>query len=80
MNKPTEKRQLPFKKENYKIMIIGVVVVFIGYLLMMGGAAEKPEDFNGDELFSFRRIFLAPFLVLAGYVVVLVGIMRKPKE
>lgn len=80
MSKTPENRQLPFKKDNYKIMIIGVVVVAIGYLLMMGGAAEKPEDFNGEELFSFRRIFFAPFLVLTGYVVVLVGIMRKPKD
>lgn len=80
MSKTPENRQLPFKKENYKIMIIGVVVVALGYLLMMGGAAESPTEFNGDELFSFRRIFFAPFLVLTGYVVVLVGIMRKPKD
>lgn len=80
MSKSPEKRQLPFKKENYRIMIIGIVVVAIGYLLMMGGAAEDPKEFSGDELFNFQRNFLAPFMVLTGYVVVMVGIMKKPKE
>jgi hypothetical protein len=76
----SEKRQLPFKKQNYKIMLIGLAVVALGYLMMMGGAAEKPTDFNADELFSFRRIFIAPFTVLTGYVIIMVGIMKKPKE
>ncbi len=80
MSKSPEKRQLPFKRENYKLMIIGVAVVALGYILMMGGAAEKPTDFSGDELFSFRRVFLAPFTVLTGYVIVLIGIMKKPKD
>lgn len=80
MSKAPEKRQLPFRKENYKIMIIGIVIVALGYILMMGGAAEDPKEFSGDELFNFQRNFLAPFTVLAGYVIVLVGIMKKPKE
>lgn len=80
MSKAPEKRQLPFKKENYKLMIIGIAVVALGYILMMGGAAESPDEFSGDELFNFQRNFLAPFTVLTGYVIVLVGIMKKPKE
>lgn len=80
MSKEPVKRQLPFRKENYKIMIIGIVVVAIGYILMMGGAAENPNEFSGDQLFNFQRNFLAPFTVLAGYVIVMVGIMKKPKE
>jgi len=80
MSKTPEKRQLPFKKENYKLMIIGTVVAALGYILMMGGGSEDPNEFNGDELFSFQRIFLAPFTVLAGYVSVMVGILKKPKD
>jgi fumarate reductase subunit D len=66
-------------KENYRIMIAGVVILVIGMLLMIGGGSDDPNKFSGDELFSFRRITLAPVVILVGFVVVMVAIIRKPK-
>lgn len=69
-----------FEKDNKRFIIIGFVVTLIGFLLMMGGGSDDPTVFNGDELFSPIRITLAPFLVIAGYGVVLYGIMKKRKS
>mgnify|MGYP001601510271 CR=1 FL=1 len=80
MSKETKKPGFAFGKENYRILIIGVVVVVIGYLLMVGGEAKNPNDFNPDEIFSTRRITIAPLTILAGFFIVLLGIMKKPKE
>lgn len=76
---PVEQR-FALGKQNYILMGVGLLVVVIGFLLMVGGGSEDPTQFNEEELFSFRRITLAPFTVIAGYVVVLVAIMRKPKS
>ena len=51
----------------------------IGFLLMMGGGSDDPNVFNADEMFSFRRIDLAPIMVIGGYGVVIYGIMKKNK-
>jgi len=67
-------------RENFKYIIVGCVVVIIGFALMSGGGTEDPTQFNEDELFSFRRITLAPFLVMVGYGVVLFGILKRPKK
>ncbi|MFZ5551923.1 MAG: DUF3098 domain-containing protein [Bacteroidota bacterium] len=69
-----------FGKENYKLLIIGVVLVILGFILMLGGGSEDPTQFNQEELFSFRRITLAPLLVIAGYGVVTWAILKKPKN
>ena len=70
---------LALPKENYLFIIAGVVVVLIGFFLMSGGGADDPLVFDADELFSTRRITVAPFLVMVGYVVVLYGILKRPK-
>ena len=62
-----QKETFALGKENYKLMIIGIVVIVIGFLLMMGGGSEDPNVFN-PEVFSFRRITLAPVIVLAGFL------------
>jgi uncharacterized membrane protein len=69
-----------FAKENYRILIIGVVLVVVGYMLMVGGGSDNPNEFHPEELFSFRRITLSPIVILLGFVVVLFGIMKKPKH
>ncbi|MBA3971538.1 MAG: DUF3098 domain-containing protein [Bacteroidetes bacterium] len=80
MSKESKKQPgFAFGKENYRILIIGVIVIVIGYMLMVGGGAENPNEFHEDEIFSFRRITLSPIVILAGFVVVLFGIMKKPK-
>jgi Protein of unknown function (DUF3098) len=69
-----------FGKKNYIILGLGLVLLLIGYLLMSGGAATSAEEFNAEELFSARRITLAPIVVLLGYVVVGVAIMYREKK
>ena len=67
-----------FRKENYKFLIIGLAVNIIGYLLMIGGAAKDPNSFDESELFSQVRITVAPILIVAGFVIILYSIMKKP--
>jgi len=70
------KKNIFFTKKNYILILAGLAVSVIGYILMSGGGSEDPNVFN-YEVFSGRRITLAPFLVMAGYAIVLVGIMKK---
>ena len=67
-------------KENYKLLIIGFIIIIIGFLLMIGGKSDDPAVFNKDEIFSFRRITLAPLVVLAGFVFEIWAILKKPGE
>lgn len=78
-NKPARENQLVFTRENYKLLIIGAVIIVIGFLLMLGGKAESPGQFN-PEIFNFRRITLAPIVVLLGFAFEIYAIMKKPKE
>jgi len=66
-------------KENYILLAIGFVIIIIGFLLMIGGKAKDPNEFN-PEIFNFRRITLAPIIVLFGFVFEIWAIMKKPKE
>lgn len=68
----------PFQKENYYLLIAGVVLAILGFMLMSGGASDDPNVYN-PEVFSFRRITLGPIFVIGGYVVVLLAILRKSK-
>lgn len=68
-----------FGKENYRWMIIGMVAVLLGLLLMIGGKSKDPNVFNPSDVYSFRRITIAPILILAGLVLEIVGIFKKPK-
>jgi len=75
-----EKTEFGFKPENYKILLIGLAINILGFLLMIGGGAENPNEFNKEELFSTTRITIAPMLIIAGYVVILYSIMKKSKK
>lgn len=77
MNK--EKETFLFNKSNYIYLIIGILLNVIGFLLMIGGAAEELNEFNADELFSPVRLTVAPILIVLGYVVIIYSIMKKPK-
>ncbi|KPK85957.1 MAG: hypothetical protein AMS27_06165 [Bacteroides sp. SM23_62_1] len=74
-----EKPDFPLQKENYILIIIGFVIIIIGFLLMIGGKADNPNEFN-PAIFSFRRITLAPIIVLLGFAFEIWAIMKKPKE
>jgi len=66
-------------KENYKLMAIGFAIMVAGYVLMIGGGSDDPEIFN-PEIFSFRRITLAPLILLFGIVFEVYAILKKPKS
>jgi fumarate reductase subunit D len=66
-------------RENYKLMAIGFVIIVAGFLLMLGGKTDDPNVFS-EKIFSFRRITLAPIVVLAGFVFEIWAIMKKPKD
>jgi membrane-bound ClpP family serine protease len=66
-------------KENYKLMAIGFVVIIIGFILMAGGKSDDPKVFS-EDIFSFRRITLAPIIVLAGFIFEVYAIMKKPRD
>lgn len=67
-----------FGKQNYLIFITGVVLIILGYLLMIGGGSDDPNVFN-PAIFDTQRITIAPMVCLLGFVVVIVGIMWRPK-
>lgn len=74
-----KKSQFGFQPENYKLLLIGLAINILGFILMIGGGAENPNDFNAGEIFSPRRITIAPILIVAGYVVILLAIMKKKR-
>jgi fumarate reductase subunit D len=74
-----EKANFALGRENYKLLAIGFAIIIIGFLLMLGGRSDDPNKFSMD-IFSFRRITLAPVVVLAGFVFEIWAIMKKPKN
>tara|TARA_B100000989_G_C19482442_1_gene445795 strand:- start:565 stop:795 length:231 start_codon:yes stop_codon:yes gene_type:complete len=72
-----EKRKIIFGKKNYQFMIIGLFFIALGFILMSGGGSEDPNVYN-DEIYSFRRIRIAPFLVILGFIIETYAIMRNP--
>ena len=72
--------ELAFGKENYKLLGIAAAVVIVGYLLMVGGGSEDPNQFNYEGLFSPIRITVAPIMVLVGFGLAMYGIVKRPKD
>lgn len=77
---PSSEESVLFSKENYKWMLIGLVVMTIGFFLMAGGKSPDPNVFNDNEIYSFRRITLAPLLIVGGLVIEIFAIIKKPKQ
>ena len=69
-----------FDKSNYMWVIGGVVLIILGFILMAGGKSEDPNKFNYEEIYSARRITVAPLLILIGFAVEIYAIMKKPAE
>ncbi|MEP7143869.1 MAG: DUF3098 domain-containing protein [Ferruginibacter sp.] len=69
-----------FGKENYLMMLGGLIVLAIGFFLMAGGKSADPKVFDDNEVYSTTRITIAPILIIAGFIIEIFGIMRKPKE
>ena len=76
--KKDEQQQMPFGRDNYKWVLIGLAFLLVGFLLMIGGGSDDPDVFN-EDIFSFRRITLSPILILIGFGIQFYAIMKKPK-
>jgi len=64
---------------NYRLMLVGLGIIVLGFVLMAGGGSDDPNVFN-EDMFSFRRITLAPIVVLAGFAFEIYAIMKKPRK
>ncbi|CAM1359799.1 conserved protein of unknown function [Tenacibaculum soleae] len=73
------KQEFLFGKRNYIIMLIGLTVIGLGFILMAGGGSENPNVFN-EEIYSWRRIRLAPTLVIIGLGIEIYAIFANPKK
>ena len=78
-NDEQPKSDFLFDKVNYKILLIGIAVIALGFILMSGGGSDDPKVWN-DEIFSFRRIRLAPTVVLIGFGITIYSIFKNPKK
>lgn len=74
-----EKQEFLFDGINYKILLIGVAVITLGFILMSGGGSNDPKVFS-DAIFDFRRIRLAPTTVLIGFGITIYSILKSPKK
>ena len=68
-----------FEKKNYLVMLIGLCFIALGFLLMSGGGSDDPNVFN-PEIFNFRRIRLAPTVILVGFAMAIYAILTAPKK
>lgn len=79
MKNNEQKPDFLFEKENYKFLLIGIAVIVIGFILMSGGGSTDPKVFN-EDVFSFRRIRLAPTVVLIGFGITIYAIFKNSKK
>jgi hypothetical protein len=78
-NKKETNKEWIFQKKNYQFMFIGLAFIVIGFILMSGGGSDDPNVFNPD-IFSFRRIRLAPTLILIGFGIEIYAILLNPNK
>jgi len=79
MKDSNQKHEFLFDKINYKILLIGIIVIALGFLLMSGGGSDDPKVFS-ETIFNFRRIRLAPTTVLIGFGITVYAILKNPKK
>ena len=78
MKNNEQKPDFLFDQINYKFLLIGIAVIALGFILMAGGGSTDPKVFN-EDVFSFRRIRLAPTVVLIGFGITIYSIFKDPK-
>ena len=79
MKNNNQKPEFLFENVNYKFLLIGIGVIALGFILMSGGGSDDPKVFN-EAVFSFRRIRLAPTVVLIGFGITIYSIFKSPKK
>lgn len=75
-NSGNEKREMTLGKKNYIMIVAGLLVIILGMILMAGGGSDDPTIFN-YEMFSWRRITLAPILIVGGFAFEIYAIMKR---
>lgn len=70
-------KKFAFGKRNYKFMLLGIFFIALGFILMSGGGSDDPNVFN-EEIYSFRRIRIAPLIVIIGFIIEIYAILTKP--
>ncbi len=68
-----------FKRENYILMVIGLVFISLGYILMIGGGSDDPSVFS-EAIFDTQRLTVAPILLIVGFIIEIFAIMYRKKE
>lgn len=75
-NSGDNEKKMPLSTKNYILLLAGFAIILLGFILMAGGGSDSPNEFN-YEMFSWRRITLAPILVIAGFVFEIYAIMKR---
>ncbi len=73
------KKDFLFNRRRYRLLFISAIIIIIGFLLMSGGESNNPEIFS-NEIYSFRRIRLAPLVVILGFTLCIITILKKSKN
>ena len=73
------KKDFLFNKRRYRLLFISAIIIIIGFLLMSGGESNNPEIFS-NEIYNFRRIRLAPMVVILGFTICIITILKKSKN
>ena len=71
-----ENPRMPLSRKNYILLVIGLAIILVGFLLMAGGGSDSPDEFN-YAMFSWRRITLAPILVIGGFAFEIYAILKR---
>ena len=79
MSNENPKKEFIFNKRNYRFLLLSIALIAIGFIIMAGGGSEDPNVFN-PEIFNFRRIRLAPTIVLMGFGLAIYTILMPPKK
>ncbi len=77
--KETKETGFALGKENYKLMAIGFAIIVVGFILLAGGGSDDPNVFS-EDIFSFRRLTIAPIVLLFGFIFEIYAIMKKPRS
>ena len=78
--KNNNSNQSLFGKENYMLMLAGLLILGLGFFLMAGGKSNDPKVFNPKDVYSTTRITVAPILIVLGFIIEVIAIMKKPKS
>ena len=68
-----------FGRQNYRLLLTGLFIIALGFILMIGGGSQDPNVFS-YKIFNFQRLTLAPILILAGFIIEIFAIMKKPQN